>query len=233
MGIDYSYEIFLPPRNIPTALTQLADLAPPNFRKPPLPVTLPGGEQVVVPFTSRFQSDPVDVSGGGPLHLETVLMVPVDDAVRKFYHRPDPEIDESGRTWVGIVYLTVRFAPSWHPDFASMQFTAAVSDMSRMFLHSASVRKVFTDLTAAGGGVCCLLDRETDTFEICWLRGEPVEDTVPGPRFAKFHDLVAAWREPLTSPPPSQGPHLRRLQSCSPRQDGPQPPTEADWAAPA
>lgn len=60
-----------------------------------------------------------------------------------------------------------------------------------MFERSPSVRQVFTDLAAASGRVCCLLDTETDVFDICWLNGEPVRETVPGPRFARFHDLVA------------------------------------------
>ncbi|MEU5637268.1 hypothetical protein ACH47C_38095 [Streptomyces rishiriensis] len=38
---------------------------------------------------------------------------------------------------------------------------------------------------------------ETDIFDICWLNGERVSgETVPGARFSRFHDLVAAWREP-------------------------------------
>ncbi|WP_426361752.1 hypothetical protein [Streptomyces sp. E-08] len=66
-----------------------------------------------------------------------------------------------------------------------------------MFVQSASVRKVFTDLTATTGGVCCLLDTETEIFDICWLNAETFSgETVPGARFSHFHDLVAAWREP-------------------------------------
>ncbi|MFC8722049.1 hypothetical protein [Kitasatospora sp. NPDC057198] len=199
MGLDYSYEIFLPPENVARALTGLAELAPRDHTPPPLPVTLPGGERLLLPFTSRFKSEPVDCSAGGPLALDTSIMIGVDDAVRELHlrhtGRPD-RIDGSGRAPVGYVYLTVRFSPVWHPDFASLQFTAATSEMSRMFERSASVRKVFTDLTAASGGACCLLDTEDDTFEICWLNGAPVSDeTVPGRRFPRFHDLVAAWRD--------------------------------------
>lgn len=193
MGLDYSYEIFMPPRNVARALIQLTELSSPGHCAPPLRITLPGGEHLTVPFTSNFKSDPVDVSAGGPLELDTVIMFGVDDAVREFHYAPDAEPDELGRVAVGIIYLTVRFSPAWHPRFASLQFTAAISDMSRMFERSGSIRKTFTDLTAASGGVCCLLDRETDVFEICWLNGEPVRDTVPGPRFRRFHNLVASW----------------------------------------
>ncbi|WP_042427118.1 hypothetical protein [Streptacidiphilus anmyonensis] len=197
MGLDYSYEIFMPPRNVGRALTRLAELAPRHGVNPPLAVTLPGGEQLTVPFTSRFKSEPVDCSAGGTLELDTSIAVGVDDAVRAFFLRDSDVVDERGRVSVGYIYLSVRFSPAWHPDFASLQFTAATSGMSRMFARSASVRKVFTDLTAATGGVCCLLDTETDVFDICWLNGETISDeTVPGARFSRFHDLVAAWRQP-------------------------------------
>ncbi|MFF0561578.1 hypothetical protein [Streptomyces sp. NPDC004266] len=198
MGLDYSYEIFMPPRNVARALTRLAELAPQGRETPPLPATLPGGERLLVPFTSNFKSEPVDCSSGGSLELDTSIVVGVDDAVREFFLRDSDGVDEQGRVSVGYVYLTVRFSPAWHPNFASLQFTAASSSMSRMFVQSASVRKVFTDLTATTGGVCCLLDTETDIFDICWLNGQTFSDeTVPGTRFSGFHDLVATWCEPV------------------------------------
>lgn len=120
-------------------------------------------------------------------------MVGVDDAVREFFDVQDSELDELGRTAIGYVYLTVRFAPALHPRYASLQFTAATSGMSRMFERSASTRAVFTGLAAASGGVCCVLDTESDILTICWLNGQPMNDTVPGPRFASHRDLVATW----------------------------------------
>ncbi|MGW5680200.1 hypothetical protein ACWEV4_34965, partial [Streptomyces sp. NPDC003860] len=198
MGLDYSYEIFMPPRNVVSALTRLAELAPPGHDVPQLPVTLPGGERLIVPFTSNFASEPVDSSVDGSLELDTSILIGVDDAIREFFLRDSDGVDERGRVSVGYIYLTVRFSPAWHPNFASLQFTAATSDMSRMFVKSTSVRKVFTDLTAATGGVCCLLDTETEIFDICWLNGETVSgETVPGARFSRFHDLIAAWGEPV------------------------------------
>ncbi|MGW1563618.1 hypothetical protein ACWCQ1_45155 [Streptomyces sp. NPDC002144] len=195
MGLDYSYEIFMPPQNVPRALTRLAELASPRRDMPRLPVTLPGGEQLILPFTSAYETEPVDCSAGGPLELDTSILIGVDDALREFAR---DGIDEEGRAAVGYIYLTVRFSPAWHPNFASLQFTAATSSMSRMFVQSTSVRKTFTDLTATTGGVCCLLDTETDIFDICWLNGKTLTgETVPGTRFARFHDLVAAWRDPV------------------------------------
>ncbi|MFF2431971.1 hypothetical protein [Streptomyces mirabilis] len=193
MGLDYSYEIIVPAQNVARALVELTELAPPTRRMMPLTVTMPGGDQVVVPFTSNFKSEPVDCSTSGRLELDTSIMFGVDDAVREFCGDRDSEPDEFGRIAIGYVYLTVQFAPAPHPRFASLAFTAATSGMSRLFERSASIRAVFTSLTAASGGVCCLLDTESDTFQICWLNGQPIQDTVPGARFADYRDLVAVW----------------------------------------
>ncbi|WP_244215544.1 hypothetical protein [Kitasatospora purpeofusca] len=197
MGIDYGYEIVLPARNVARALTALAGLAPRTHRTPPITVTLPGGDQVVLPFTSQFRNEPVDCSDGSTLHLDTVIMIGVDDdAMREFSGTSRGERDENGRLAVGHIYLAVHFTSWWHPGYVSLSFTAATTGMSLAFERSASIREVFTGLTAASGGVCCLLDAERETWQICWLNGEPMHDTVPGSRFAGHHDLVATWPAP-------------------------------------
>ncbi|MFD4023399.1 hypothetical protein ACFWRV_07760 [Streptomyces sp. NPDC058576] len=193
MGLDYSYRILVPAHDVGRALIELTELAPPARRETPLTVTMPGGARLDVPFTSNFTSEPVDCSAGDKLELDTCILFGVDDAVREYCADREYETDASGRVGLGYVYLTVEFAPVPHPRFASLEFTAATSGMSRLFERSASVRAVFTSLTAACGGVCALLDTESDTFHICWLNGESVHDTVPGPRFAEYADLVAVW----------------------------------------
>ncbi|MDG4861181.1 hypothetical protein P8605_23905 [Streptomyces sp. T-3] len=193
MGLDYSYEIFVPAQNVARSLGELAELAPRTRRKPPITVTLPGGEQVVLPFTSDFKSEPVDCSTSGTLELDTSIMFSADDAVREYVEGRDCELDELGRVAIGYVYLTVRFAPALHPRHASLEFTAATSGMSRLFVQSPSIRAGFTGLTAAVGGVCCVLDTESDTVQVCWLNGRPMQEKVPGPRFPGHRDLVAAW----------------------------------------
>ncbi|MFF5704128.1 hypothetical protein ACFY7H_16720 [Streptomyces sp. NPDC012794] len=193
MGLRYGYEVFLPARNVPRALRELAALAPRTDRVPPLALTLPGGERVVVPFTSGFKSEPVDCSTGGTLELDTSLLCGADEAVSAYARGHGTGPDALGRVGIGYVYLTVRFTPALHPRYASMEFTAATSEMSRLFERSASVRAVFTGLTAAAGGVCCVLDTEGDSSRLCWLNGRPADETVPGPRFAGYRELVAAW----------------------------------------
>ncbi|MFG2869595.1 hypothetical protein [Streptomyces sp. NPDC048338] len=194
MGLDYSYEIITPARNVAGALVELAKLAPENRRASPLTVTLPGGDKVVLPFTSHFESDPVDCSSGSTLHLDTSMTFSGDDAVRAYCEDSHTECDELGRVAIGYIYLTVTFALEQHPDFASLEFTAATSRMSRLFERSASVRATFTDLTVASGGVACLFDSEIDTVQVCRLNGRPSQETVPAPYLAGYGDLVARWR---------------------------------------
>ncbi|WP_329367436.1 hypothetical protein OG896_20480 [Streptomyces sp. NBC_00669] len=203
MGLDYSYEIFVPARNVARTLAALAELAPRTGRVPPLEVTLPGGVPLVVPFTSNFASEPVDCSAGGTLDLDTTIMFGVDDPVRAYMEGggrapgpepgPGPGPDGLGRAGIGYIYLTVRFTSAPHPRYAVLEFTAATSRMSVMFERSASVRTVFTGLAAAGGGACCVLDTESDALQVCWLNGRTLRETVPGPRFPSLDDLAATW----------------------------------------
>ncbi len=197
MGLTYGYDIHLPPRNVAGALLRLAESAPPARGVPPLEVTLPGGDRIVLPYTSRFEREPVDCSTSDTLHLDTSIMFDADDAVRAYAEECGHEYGEDGRVQIGYVYLTVRFRSSLHPGYASMDFWAATSRMSRLFARSARVRDVFTGLAAASGGVCCLFD--TGDFgpeQVCWLNGETTQEMVGGPRFPDRRALVATWPDP-------------------------------------
>ncbi|MFE3882243.1 hypothetical protein ACFXPQ_04855 [Streptomyces lydicus] len=197
MGLIYGYDIYLRPRNIARALANLAELAPPARVVPPLELTLPGGERLVLPFTSHFKSDPVDCSTSSMLELDTSIMFGVDDAVYEYAEANGLEAEVDGRLRIGYVYLTIRFESLLHPRYASMEFWAATSAMSRMFAQSARVREVFTGLTAAGGGVCCLFDTgDGGPEQVCWLNGETTQEMVSGPRFPDLRALVATWADP-------------------------------------
>ncbi|WP_392675061.1 hypothetical protein [Streptomyces sp. LN785] len=197
MGLTYGYDIYLPPRNVARALTDLAELAPPPRGKPSLELTLPGGDQLVLPFTSDFKSEPVDCSTSGTLELDTSIMFDVDDAVREYGETHGRDTEEDGRLQIGYVYLTIRFESFLHPRYASLEFWAATSAMSRMFARSARVREVFTGLTAASGGVCCLFDTgDGGPEQVCWLNGETTQELVSGPRFPDRRTLVATWPDP-------------------------------------
>ncbi|MEV6589794.1 hypothetical protein [Streptomyces acidicola] len=198
MGLIYGYDIYLRPRNVAGALANLAELAPPTRGVPPLELTLPGGDRLVLPFTSHFKSEPVDCSTSSTLELDTSIMFGVDDAVREYGEPRGHEAEEDGRVGIGYVYLTIRFESLLHPRYASMEFWAATSAMSRMFARSARVREVFIGLTAASGGVCCLFDTgDGGPEQVCWLNGETTQEMVSGPRFPDLRALVATWSDPV------------------------------------
>ncbi|MFH9087764.1 hypothetical protein [Streptomyces sp. NPDC017673] len=194
MGLVYGYDIYLRPRNVARALANLAELAPPARAVPPLEVTLPGGERLVLPFTSRFRSEPVDCSTSSTLDLDTSLMFDVDDALREFAQTDGPESEADGRIQIGYIYATIRFESLLHPGCTSLECWAATSGMSRLFARSADIRKAFTDLTADSGGVCCLFDTGDGAPEqVCRLNGEPTQEMLSGPRFPDQRALVATW----------------------------------------
>lgn len=197
MGLTYGYDIYLRPQNVAKALANLAALAPPAPRVPPLEVTLPGGARLVLPFTSHFKSEPVDCSTSSTLELDTSIMFDVDDALREYTKTGGPEPDADGRIQIGYIYATIRFESLLHPGYASLECWAATSGMSRLFARSRNIRRAFTDLTAASGGVCCLFDTgDGGPEQVCWLNGEITQEMVSGPRFPDWRALVATWPDP-------------------------------------
>ncbi|SMF87425.1 hypothetical protein [Streptomyces sp. Amel2xC10] len=197
MGLIYGYDIHLRPGNVARALARLAGLAPAGRDVPPLEVTLPGGERIVLPFTSQFESGPVDCSTGSTLDLDTSLMFDADDALRAYAQPNGPGPGADGRVRIGYIYVTVRFVSLLHPGYASVECWAATSGMSRLFARSAGVRKVFTGFAAGSGGVCCLFDTGDGAPEqVCWLNGEPAEEKIGGHRFPDRQALVATWPGP-------------------------------------
>ncbi|MEU5648965.1 hypothetical protein [Streptomyces pseudogriseolus] len=157
MGLTYGYDIYLRSENVARALTEVAKLAPPERRVPPLTVTLPGGERVVLPFTSGFKSDPVDCAGKDRITLDTSLILPADEAVRAYAEEGDLPV-EDGRVRIGYVYLDMFFPSLADPRYVCLDFWAATSRMSRLFEASGAIRKVFTDLAKTAGAVGCLFD---------------------------------------------------------------------------
>ncbi|BCY14704.1 hypothetical protein [Actinoplanes sp. L3-i22] len=173
MGIDWAYDIHLPARNVATALRATAALAHPG--KGPVRVTLPDGAELLLPFTSGFRADPVDVrAGDGHVQLDTLLRFPVRDDVIRAWAEGDDSAEDPIR--IGYIYLSVWYRYSPRPGYAHLSYTAATTGMSHLFADSTSVRRVFTDLAASAGAVLCVLDREGDGDEICWRDGIEVAE---------------------------------------------------------
>nr|CAA9262626.1 hypothetical protein AVDCRST_MAG63-3218 [uncultured Armatimonadetes bacterium] len=102
-----------------------------------------------------------------------------------------PPRDDRGRAAIGYIYLTVwtdlsydedlEARDDYGPDLVLLQFTAATSDMSRLFEESAAVRRAFVSHAAGCGAVCGLLDRRNSDpgdAVVFWLDGREHQGTV-------------------------------------------------------
>ncbi|MZD05777.1 hypothetical protein GTW43_11865 [Streptomyces sp. SID5785] len=202
MGLDYGYDIYLPPRRIPRALAVLAEHAPTHDRQP-LDLTLPGGARLVLPFTSLWWSDPVDASTSDTVELDTSILFDADDEVLAYADECGLPVRDDGRVQVGYVYLRVRFRSLPHPDYAVLEFAAATSRMSRLFDRSLTVGQFFTGLTATAGGACCLFDTGDGGPErVRRLNGESVDEMIGAGRFPDLAALAATWPDPGEGPDP-------------------------------
>jgi len=131
------------------------------------------------------------------LELDMSIMFDADDALREYAETDGREPEADGRIRIGYVYATIRFESFLHPGYASVECWAATSGMSRLFARSTNIRKVFTDVTAASGGVCCLFGiADGGPEQVCWLNGETTQEMVSGPRFPDRRALVATWSAP-------------------------------------
>ncbi|MDR2997531.1 MAG: hypothetical protein LBU78_05385 [Microbacterium sp.] len=100
MGLIYSHDLYLPPRNIARALTALATHAPARGDRPLLDLTLPGGERLALPFTSRWEADPVDASASDRFELDTSILFDAthDEPLRAYAAESGLELTTAART---------------------------------------------------------------------------------------------------------------------------------------
>jgi hypothetical protein len=195
VGDRYSYAIAVPTRNVSRVLTTLAAMGPKGDRS--IEVTLPGGERLVLPFTSKFRSEPVDCSDGRELELDTsILLDPADDELAQEYFARELPV-ESGRFSFGYLYLTVNFASDLRPGYAELEFHPATTAMGLLIQNAPLLQRTFTALTVAGDGVCGWLDRAFQygavPWEVRWLNGEERTDSVPGPRYSSLGEVAQEW----------------------------------------
>ncbi|WP_432103028.1 hypothetical protein [Streptomyces sp. bgisy091] len=199
MGLTYSYAAYLRPRRVVRLLDQLAGLAPPEYGTSRTEILLPGGDRLTVPFRSEAAPGaPVDASDGSPFELHTSLMFEPDDALTEYARDYGPAPEADGRVQIGYIYASVRFSSDLHPGYAEVDCWAATSGMSRLFARSPVIRRTFTTVTAAAGGVCCLFDTgDGAPAQVCWMADEAVRGTVPDPWFPDRDALVAGWPDPV------------------------------------
>jgi hypothetical protein len=208
MGLNYSYDLYLERTQMWDALQSVASLAEGTDL---IDIILPDGARLTLPFSSSYDADgrfrdwsekaqPLFVTEATPsLSFNTSLFFAPDQALEEyvvgwkeyFQDGTEPPRDEHGRIAIGYVYLTIDLNPdgqrNHRPELVRFSFSAATSDMSRLFERSGSVREAFVELLRSHGGLCGVFDDEEPTRpKLFWP-----EDRVEGAA-AKIAQLLEA-----------------------------------------
>jgi hypothetical protein len=163
MGIDYSVNLYYPIEQLEAVLLKLPSIAAIEHGAI-TSVELPNGRCISLPFTSSFKNLSVQLkSPGSAVTLDTTLVFDVDDPIRDFIRQNNWEHRLShSRKQIPIGYIDLHVTLG--NKNAEMAFTAAVSDMSRLFVSSESIHNKFTDFMESTNGVLGLIDIEKSHY---------------------------------------------------------------------
>ncbi|MBE1588807.1 hypothetical protein ACFPOI_55425 [Nonomuraea angiospora] len=204
MGLDYSYELYLHRRDIPSVLSDLAtDRTADHEPTRSTVVEPPEGQHLVMPFTSGFTGGRTLLLGPG-LALDLTIRFAEDQHVLDYARARSILPEDTGSQWstdadsrrhydIGYIYLTVHEASWLHPDYLELCFMAATSSMSRLFRESVSIRDFFATLTIRNSGLLCMLDVEDDGRIVVSAGNQRLFEPVPGTRWASIADLLSAY----------------------------------------
>lgn len=171
MGLDYSFEIYVPRVRARSLLAAVNQISEPSGELPPTTVHFGDGvEALTMACTSRWEGGRHVCFGATgdvtePFELELSLWFVADDVVLAYGSDLKPAVRDSDgvlRRSIGLIYLSVEEAPGLGDDLRLVRFTAATSSMSRLFEASTSVKARFARLARDAGAELCLLDLEDD-----------------------------------------------------------------------
>jgi hypothetical protein len=165
MGLDYRFRMDMPAKNVGKVLSTMAEMRTAQVANTDAvshqsEVILPGGEHMILPYSSKFKDGLVDVSDGSSLSLDAGLLVRLDERVAEYLVGELVYVHPGGRVYIGYIYLDVDFEPDGR---AKLAFTAATTKMSLLFQESRSVQAAFIELARLGEATSCRLDIEDFT----------------------------------------------------------------------
>jgi hypothetical protein len=127
-------------------------------------VELPNSRCISLPFTSSYKNSSVQLKSLGSLiTLDTTLVFDVDDPIRDFIRENNWEhrLTRSRKQIpIGYIYLHITLG---HKN-AEMAFTAATSNMSRLFVNSESIHNKFIDFMESPRRLLGLIDIEKSHY---------------------------------------------------------------------
>lgn len=197
MGLDYSYKLFFNQAQLWDVLAAVASLARafPNEQ-----TTIQFSDhELTLPF-ALLPNKSCNLAHDDSLHrrhFTISLYFEFDEAIERYsndwrndvrtsagFEEWELPLDAQGRVAIGNIYLTVyrdlnyTSRKDYDPCLVMLCFTAATTEMSRLFEKSQSIRDTFTLLVLLNHGEYCLLDRENDAVVLCW-KGEVMQRTIP------------------------------------------------------
>jgi hypothetical protein len=163
MGIDYSVNLYYSIEQLEAVLLKLPSIASIDAGAI-TSVELPNGRCISLPFTSSYQNSSVQLKSlGASITLDTTIVFDVDDSIRDFIRQNNWEhrLTRSRKQIpIGRIYLHITLG---HQN-AEMAFTAATSDMSRLFVTSEAIHNKFIDFMESTNGILGLIDVEKSYY---------------------------------------------------------------------
>ncbi|MEV4639496.1 hypothetical protein AB0J80_19295 [Actinoplanes sp. NPDC049548] len=208
MGVDYSYQVYVPHRAVGRFLRNVAALSRNDGTG--TTVLLPDGTEVLLPGTYGFEAgrtvEWADVIAASSFDLSPCF--PADAPLREFDAMyggtAHPWPDGTVRYSVAYTYLMVFDGSELLPEHSIFDFTPATTGQSQLFLRSPSIRRTFADLAMSVGAPLCLLDVEEDFHVVVTARDRALSIRVPGPcvLWDRGARAAEAYRELSAEPTP-------------------------------
>jgi hypothetical protein len=158
VGLNYAFEFVAPRSGVDALLEALAERVGGAYAR---------NLRSVLPWAPQ-QSGSADAGIRGlrtmfdiPNHYDLVVMVPIDDEVKRYFAGREAKIadhSDRGKAGVGLVYMSLYAGL----EFVVLSLRAATTSMSTMLACSGEARKVMTSLAQAGQARALFLDDEHD-----------------------------------------------------------------------
>ena len=181
MGLNYSFEIWVPREELFEALSVVTGRLPEENSHALAPLIWPDGRRL--PLLGPAQQNPsldvvpADASLDRRSNFCLCFGFEPDDALRDF-DEESSYLRSDGLCWVGGIDLFLNLQSDWLKDeqpLSLLRFTAVSTSMSRLFSASPHVKRYFVDLARSMGALSCHLDFETDQNELLFLDGQEMD----------------------------------------------------------
>lgn len=185
MGLDYGYLCYFKREHLWDALQGVAAVAQPLG--PDTRFRFPDGDRFL--SLQIWASNVDEYSFNDPkFNFATSIYFEEDELIREYVGKmgnedqfcapPDP--DGLKQYSIGFIYLSIyndlsQYSRSFtEQDLVLFDFQAAGTTMSLLFEESASIRRRFTQLLSAYGGICGLFNNEYEGH-VFWWKGQELD----------------------------------------------------------